>query len=326
MAYIASILEGFLGDSRKHNEDSGQISFDCPACSMEKGMPEGDGKGNLEINYDRDVFKCWVCKDTHYMSGSIIKLIKKYGNDKNLRDYKLFKPEAFLSNDDKKQIQVHLPEGFRPLKECNPKDFKYNLAMEYLRSRRITDEIIEKFNIGYTTRGTYFNRIIIPSYDSDGILNYFIARWFDKAYTKLRYINPEAEKQEIVFNEGKVNWDSTIHLVEGVTDHIVVPNSIPLLGKYMDEKLLDMLHDKAKANIVIFLDGDAVEDAIILYKKLNFGKLKGRIRIAIVSEIFDPSKIYEKFGPRGIITALKTAKKLENIDKEWLRNTLGLFI
>jgi hypothetical protein len=42
-----------LGETRKHNEDTGQIAFDCPVCSGEKGLIDGDGKGNLEINYNR---------------------------------------------------------------------------------------------------------------------------------------------------------------------------------------------------------------------------------------------------------------------------------
>jgi hypothetical protein len=53
-----------------------------------------------------------------------------------------------------------------------------------------------------------------------------------KRNNKLKYINPKAEKQEIIFNIGKLNLDATIYLVEGVTDHIVTPNSIPLLRLY----------------------------------------------------------------------------------------------
>jgi len=312
VAYIIGILESFLGDYKHHNEDSGQCSWDCPACSAEKGMPEGDGKGNLEINYEKDVFKCWSCKDTNNMYGSIIKLINKYGTPKHLRDYKLFKPEAFLSSDDKKQLEVKLPEGFKLLKDCNTKDFKYNSAIKYLRERGITDQIINKYNIGYTTRGHFFNRIIVPSYDENGVLNYFIARWFDKQFTKLKYLNPDVEKQSIIFNEEKINWDATIVLVEGVTDHIVVPNSIPLLGKYMSEILLDKLYEQANANIIIFLDGDAVQDGERLYHQLNFGKLKNRIRICIVPDKYDPSKIFEKWGNRGIIKALKNSKKIKD--------------
>jgi hypothetical protein len=72
-----------------------------------------------------------------------------------------------------------------------------------------------------------------------------------KEYNKLKYINPKAEKQEIIFNIGKLNLDATIYLVEGVTDHIVTPNSIPLLGKVISSDKL--LHDKAQGLIVILL-------------------------------------------------------------------------
>jgi DNA primase len=313
VAYIASILESFLGESRKHNESTGQISFDCPACSADKDMPEGDGKGNLEINYQKDVFKCWVCKDTNNMSGSVIKLIKKYGNNKNLKDYRLFKPDSFLSNEDKKHLSLSLPEGYKPLKDSSPTDFKYNTAIKYLRDRGITDDIIEKYEIGYTTKGYFFNRIIIPSYDENGILNYFIARWFDKQYSKLKYLNPDVEKQSIIFNESRINWDATIYLVEGVTDHIVVPNSIPLLGKYIPEILLEKLHDKAMANIVILLDDDAIEDAKNLYDYLNFGRLYGKIRICPMPENYDPSLIHQRFGKKGIIKVLGYTRKIEEL-------------
>ena len=56
---IIEILEDILGDYKLHNDGKGQISFDCPVCSHEiKGLDEGDGKGNLEINYKLGVYKC----------------------------------------------------------------------------------------------------------------------------------------------------------------------------------------------------------------------------------------------------------------------------
>lgn len=79
MNYLASIFESFLGEPRKHNHDNGQIAFDCPACSAEKGLYEGDGKGNLEVNYHKGVFKCWVCYETNRMYGPLENLVKKYG-------------------------------------------------------------------------------------------------------------------------------------------------------------------------------------------------------------------------------------------------------
>lgn len=312
---LVSILESFLGDHRKHNEDTGQIAFDCPVCSAEKNLYNGDGKGNLEINYNRNMFKCWACPDTNYMHGPVIKLLKKHATPKNLRDYLVIKPDAdVVINKEREEILVELPEGYQKLSECTGKEYNYYMAMAYLKARGITEEIIKDFDIGFTTRGPFFNRIIIPSYDASGVLNYFIARWFPKEYNKLKYINPTAEKQEIIFNEGKINWDATIYLVEGVTDHIVIPNSIPLLGKFISDKLLEQIHDNAKGLVVIVLDGDAYEDAKILYKKLNFGDLNGRIRVVVPPEDYDPSKIFEKLGNKGIVKLLKSAHKLNYID------------
>ena len=310
MAYIESILSSFLGDVRKHNEDTGQIAFDCCSCE------DGHGKGNLEINYFKDVFKCWVCKDTNDMYGSITRLIKRYGTPKILKDYKLFKPEA---NPDyvKKVVLPILPEGYKLLETCSSKNYKYTEAMSYLTKRGITPEMISKYKIGYTTEGVFFNRIIIPSYDADGMLNYFVARSFDPK-NRIKYLNPDIEKQLIIFNESLINWDSTIYLVEGATDSIVIPNSIPLLGKYISDVLLEKLHDNANANIVILFDGDAFKDSEFLYEKLSFGRLKGRIRICVIPEDsgLDPSKINEKWGRKGIIKLLRRTMTLE----KWKQN------
>lgn len=308
---LVDILENFLGEPRKHNEDTGQVAFDCPACSAEKGLLDGDGKGNLEINYNRGMFRCWSCYDTNNMHGPVIKLLKQYSTPRILRDYLLIKPDAdSIMAKDHIDIDLTLPEGYKKLSECTNKDYKSLQARNYLYERGITDEIIREFEIGYTYRGDFFNRIIIPSYDINGKLNYFIARWFSPIPTKIKYLNPSAEKQEIIFNEYKINWDATIYLVEGATDHIVTPNSIPLLGKYIPLQLLDLLHDKALGNIVIVLDDDAYEDAKNLYKELNFGNLRGRIKIVRPPEGYDPSKIFEKLGGKGIVKLLMTARVL----------------
>jgi DNA primase len=245
------------------------------------------------------------------MHGSVLKLLNKYGNKNAIKNYLLVKPDAnTFSESEKERVLLTLPEGYKKLSECTEKDYKSTIALKYLYDRGITDEIIKEFNIGYTITGKFYNRIIIPSYDADNNLNYFIARWFAKEYTKLKYLNPVAEKSEIIFNENKINWDATIYLVEGVTDHIVIPNSIPLLGKFISFNLLDKLHDNARGYVVIVLDDDAYEDAKRLYREINFGDLYGRVKLVKCPEGYDPSKIYEKLGNKGIVKLLKSAKKL----------------
>lgn len=243
------------------------------------------------------------------MHGFIPNLIKRWGNKKLLEEYLILKPE-YKANTEAAISVTKLPDGYMKLSETDPKSFKYNEAMSYLMKRRIGMDIIEEFDIGYATVGDFHDRIIIPSYDEYGDVNYFIARAFDKKL-KPKYFNPEAEKEAIVFNEKKVNWDSTIYLVEGVFDHIVIPNSIPLLGKYVSDKLFELLYEKASAEIVIVLDNDAIDDAIELYKKLDVGRLRGKIKICIPDEGLDPSLIFQRMGKYGIVKLLSGAVRLK---------------
>ena len=78
---VIDILREILGDERAHYDLKCQITFDCPVCSYEiKQLDKGDGKGNLEINYCRHIYKCWSCSETHNTQGPIGKLIDQFGN------------------------------------------------------------------------------------------------------------------------------------------------------------------------------------------------------------------------------------------------------
>lgn len=183
----------------------------------------------------------------------------------------------------------------------------YGEALYYLRSRGIEDDIIHEKRMGFCDGGKYKGRIIIPSYDSAGELNFFVGRAFQK-WVKPKILNEEAEKSLIVFNEELINWDATIYLVEGPFDHAITPNSIPLLGKYIHPYLFYLLQTKAKADIIIVLDGDAWDDAKLLYKQLNKGYLRGRVRAVQLNPEYDPSKIYEKFGRKKYMKVLANSK------------------
>lgn len=312
--FVINILEDFLGDPRKHNEEKGQISFDCPACADDKGLLNGDGKGNLEVNYHKGVFKCWACKDINNMSGYIPNLIRRYGQKKHIKQYLIVNPEYKKSEEEYFTIKsdVKLPESFTSLSNEYPYDKAYNEAIEYLSKRGITKDIIDYYNLGYTNMGKHFLRVVIPSYNAFNELNYFAARSF--SWVKPKYMNDESDKQSIIFNENKINWDATIYLVEGPFDHIVTPNSIPLLGKYMYPLLFETLIEKAKCNIVIVLDPDARKDAINLYKELFYSPLNNQVRIVELPGTYDIAKIHEKLGPKGVISWLRTAHKLNSFD------------
>lgn len=273
---LVELLRDVLGGEKQHYESKGQISFDCPVCAREKGIDKGDGKGNLEINYFRHVYKCWACSDTNGTQGPLGKLFDAFGTKKQKKVYNLIRPED-QKPEIKKVNKLRLPEGFRTFEESNPRFIPHIEAMRYLKSRGITDEIIKKYNIGYTVDGEFSYRIIVPSYDSEGNLNYFIARsWVPR---KMKYKNPTAEKDKIIFNESLVDWKKDVFLVEGVFDGFFLENSIPMLGKKISSLLFETLYNKVEGNIIICTDGDAWEDGLKIYHELNGGTLYNRVKI-----------------------------------------------
>ena len=313
---VVDILNQIFGAQRAHNDERGQLNYDCPMCSAEEYKEMGNGKGNLTINYKSGVWRCWVCRERNDMSGYLPKLIKRFGTPSQFKEYLRVKPEFTRVNTEKKEIIYvnKLPDGFIPLSKGGSKyDHNYNAIINYLKKRKIPDDIIKKYNIGYTTSGRYSGRVIIPSYDEFGDINYFVCRTVRKG---IPYLNPDANKEVIIFNDKHICWDSTIYIVEGPFDHLVVPNSIPMLGKVLHDKLWEKLLFKANGLIVLVLDEDAETDAITLYHKLNsLGTLDNRaqhnrIRFVFMPKDIDISKLNELEGRKGVIKKLSTAIKL----------------
>ena len=328
---IYNILTGFLGESKQGFFDNGtsQYQFNCPECAEENGgIP--DGKTNLEISLSLGRCHCWKCG----YSGPISRVVKDYGGKDMLKDYYaavkdireskyynigLFKDmaeNAYLND------YIKLPDTFTKidLSKCRKKKL-----VEYLQKRRITQDIIDLHNIGYTTwdeeKSSLRNRIIIPSYDSAGDLNYWVGRDFTGGEKRMKYWNSKNDKNEIVFQESLIQWDATIYLSEGAIDCLYYPNSIAMLGKTMtrDTKIFQELYDKARANIVICLDGDTeLKETKRLYNLLNIGRLRGKIRYLRLGTDEIPYKdfgeIYEAEGKEGMIKAFRQAKEFSEIE------------
>jgi len=108
-------------------------------------------------------------------------------------------------------------------------------------------------------------------------LNYFVARaWVQN---KMKYKNPTVPKDEIIFNEGLIDWEKDVYLVEGAFDGFFLENSIVMLGKKMSKLLFENLYNRANGNVIICTDGDAWKDGLKLYHELNGGRLYNKVKI-----------------------------------------------
>ena len=336
-ARIYKILNNFLGDSKQGNysKNCKQYQFCCPCCAEENGGVL-DGKYNLEVLLSQEEglkYHCWKCGDTNNMFGNLSSLVKRYGSVELYHEYKecindllnskLYDINAFsgFTETIREQNTIKLPKTF---KRIDLSTIKNPALLEYLCKRKIDQNLINKFNIGATEWKdedyAFKQRIIIPSYDSFGDLNYFIGRDYT-GKSKLKYRNCNADKKLFIFQESLIDWDAPIFLCEGVFDAMRFPqNGISMLGKSLsrDSFLYQSLYKKAKSTITIVLDGDTDENETKrIYTLLDFGRLRNKIRYINMAEdcIYkDVSELYEREGKRGVVNLLRKQKKYEEIE------------
>jgi len=238
-------------------------------------------KPKLQVNIQTGKWHCWVSNQGGH---NLYQLFKKANaNHSQFKELTVFlgdKPYFESTKDNAGNKTITLPKEFKSLSEPHNSIVKDH-ALLFLKKRGIGEEDIIRYNLGYCSEGPYNNRIIIPSYDSGGKLNYFVGRDFYNS--SFKYKNPPIPKDIIGFDL-YINWSLPIILTEGVFDAMSIKgNAIPLFGKSILPKLQKKITEKRVNSIFIVLDGDAFNDAIQMVEKftdngisVNFVKLDGQ--------------------------------------------------
>ena len=308
-----SIIENIFEDV-KGVDVSSQLQVNCPKCQERDGLSHPDGKYNLEISTKKRLYRCWKCDEPKF-SGSLGKLVYMYGSNIDKELYKVYSESYFSeydsNNDEDIQIEVSLPDEMVLFADININNSNHFEAYNYMVvDRKLNKDVLIKYRVGFCVTGDYAGRIIIPSYNNVGDLTYFVSRAYGKrVYPK--YMNPKLNR-DIIFNEGFINWDSTIYIVEGVFEMLSFPvNSVVLLGKLLSATLVKALN-KYKPNIVILLDPDAMSNAIdILFTLMNiYGEDDDRIKIIDMEGDLDFDEIRMKYGQSKMIEILRSAREL----------------
>lgn len=259
-AIISKLGDDYI-DATNVNNNTYELRFNCPFC-RENGDTHNDHK--MYIRYDKlkpGVFWCHRCESKGrvalndlIISGSVTDaydLLNKY-----------------LSSDivnDEEESEYYIIPKTKPSNNSMP--------YEYLKSRGITDEDIEYYNIrvGELDNKQFYGRIVIPN-------KVFSKRWTDMYIArtflgdKIRYKNPSSSKSHsLVFNLHNIedNCDRII-INEGVINSIIAGrDSVATFGKYVSSDQLKLILSKNPKKVYVSLDTDAKDIAIELCERIR---------------------------------------------------------
>jgi len=304
------LVESVLGKGTATSK--GNYAFKCPFCAHHKNKLEV----SLRTTAKKENFwHCWVCDTKGKSIRTLFKQAK--ATPDRFQDLNLLIQPSNIK-DIVSTEALALPAEYIALNGIYSDkiaQIEAKHALRFLTKRNVTKDDILKYNIGFCKEGSYGGRIIIPSYDANGILNYFVARAYKESDRK--YKNPPVASKEVIGLELYINWDAPIILCEGMFDAITIKrNVIPLLGKVLHNKLMEKLVKSSVDRIYIALDNDAKKDALKHAEKLmSYGKevymveLEGKDANEIGFEAF--LNTLEHTEPLNFQSLLE--KKLQNI-------------
>jgi DNA primase len=290
---IISLLTQILGPGRPAGR--GDHYYTCPFCHHRNPK--------LSVNTEKNMWRCWHCSSG---GKSILSLFKKINATREQisilktlvteTDIRAYRESKSASSN------LFLPPEFVPLTRKS-NSYEYKHAISYLKKRGIGTIDIIRYNIGYCEEGDYKGRIIIPSYDSENKLNYFVGR----SYTKygVNYKNPPITRNIVAF-DNLISWNlGYITIVEGMFDAISVRhNAIPILGKTLPKRLFHKILQKKIRRVNVLLDGDAVRDSLIICQKLI---TQG---IDVHNIILDHDKDPASLGSQKVNKLIRDSKKM----------------
>ena len=238
-----------------------EIAFFCP----KHGARSERTIGQLSVNLVTDKFHCWSCG----FSGKNLTFLLPKGSSEwkeYVESLDILKPK------EQEKVYDHpkLPEEFVTLTKQSRSPY-FSAATGYLEKRGIGKKDIVKWKLGYCEEGDFKSRIIIPSFDEMGLLNFFTGRAFYDGMT--RYKNGNFSK-DIIFNDYMIDWKKPITITEGPFDAFKISdNVIALQGNILTSgtKLFSRIV-LSGVDVFLAMDSDAFNKQLrIIEELLSYG-------------------------------------------------------
>lgn len=311
MSYISNIQQKF----KTKSVSSDNIGINCPCC-VDNGHTTDTGF-NLWISISKPVYHCWRCG----VAGRVNKLLKLLGI--SAEDEPIYEDSDYDLDinlyDELSKIEkiknIELPKEYIVLHK-DTESITGKQVLDYLLSRNISYDKIERYKLGFCTTGYYADRVILPVYDCKNELIFFVARSYFANVDK-KILNPSKEltgvgKSEILFNiNNNINKDEVI-VNEGPFDAMST-DGVALFGKIASDEQIHKIKKLKAKSIIIMLDSDAIKyayelaDKLYGYKKIYICELKDgdpNTNIDKLDEILKNKKEYTK------VSALKYKLKI----------------
>jgi hypothetical protein len=210
------------------SRDGKEALLICPSCKK-----VGKTKRKLSVRLEDGVYHCWVCE---LKGKNLSYLFREYApaHQEALRDSG-FNPgvigQAGAKSDTEEPVVLSVPPGFVLLaNSVSSPDPDVKDCIRYCYSRGLTRGDLWYFKLGTYLSGRYRRRVMMPSFDSDGVLNYFTARAIDDD-SVMKYLNSKVPRLNVIFNELNIDWHEPLTLVEGPFDLVkTTDNATCLLG------------------------------------------------------------------------------------------------
>lgn len=261
-------IEKVFGPGSMTNQGA-NISVVCPVCVENKG--HFYVKRKLAIRTDNFVTHCWVCG---YKSRNLANLIRKYHSGYFKEYVERFIGATHLKPEGNQEEEcLRLPSGFKLLANHDLSSLYFEAVntLNYL-SIRFGEDLRQNgpnqklwyWRFGISAEDQAFaNRVIMPSFDADGNLNYYTGRTI-LPHVRPKYLNPNVFREDVVFNEINIDWSEPLTVVEGPFDLIKCnTNATCLLGSELTtEYKLFLMIIKHKTPVILALDSDAKEKTL----------------------------------------------------------------
>jgi DNA primase len=253
-------LRRILGEEKFVKGD--EHVFVCPKQNCRKDKPK------LSVNIVTDSFHCWICG---FGAKNLVPILRLDKGSKEFDEYlsELNKGSKHLTEEKTYEVP-QLPKEFISLSTVSNSIY-FRHAISYLKNRGVEIEDILKMKLGYCESGEYKNRIIFPSFDDKGFLNFFVGRIFFGQ--GINYKHGQFDK-DIIFNDYLIDWEKPVIITEGPFDAIKAgDNVIPLLGSILREDMV-LFSKIVRSGVDVFMamDSDAFSKQVnIIAKLLKYG-------------------------------------------------------